>query len=295
MRKGLSILGLLATALFLAGLSGCIHTGFTPPSSDPCAGVTGYFHKTYRWWSHYLYPYELEYEIPKYLYCRSQFADVPRSGGFPWYGNAKLVKWPEDDEFILGLAQDINYHESGYYEKATNTLHFVQALMPYVEDVGDHWQTPVETLVLQNGDCEDGTILFVALLYALRFPVCFGAYWNPVTNKGHSFGLVQVSQEWVDAHTGPFNKCWLEGCWTVLRRTDGTLWAMAETTIDPVLGPIGYWGLGCGTIPEAAWEANTVRMFDVETGADLSPEFQRLEKTCNCSGNRSNLVSKAVP
>ena len=261
---------------------------------DVCAGETGNIRETYCWWGDYFHKWELVWDIPRYLYCRSRFADVPRSGDFPWYGNAKLVKWPEDDEFILELALAINSPYSDYYERATNTLHFVQALMPYVEDVGDYWQTPVETLVLQKGDCEDGTILLVALLYALRFPVCFGAYWNPITQppKGHSFGLVQVSQEWVNAHTGPFNKCWWMGCWTILKRTtDGTLWAMAETTVDPD-GPIDmeYVGLGCGTIPETA----TVKIFDVETGADLSPEFQRLEKPCNCSSNSPNLAPKGV-
>jgi len=84
--------------------------------------------------------------------------------------------------------------------------------------------------------------------------------------------------------------------WTILKRTtDGTLWAMAETTVDPD-GPIDmeYVGLGCGTIPDAAWEAGAVRMFDVETGVDLSPEFQRLELPCNCPSNSPNPAPKAV-
>lgn len=243
---------------------------------DPCGGQTGYIYRECSWWGDYLHKWNLQYGISRYLYCRSEHADVPRFGYFPWYGFAKLVTWPEDDSFVLEFAQTINSPYSNYYEIATNTLHFVQALMPYTPDIGDYWQTPVETLVLKHGDCEDGTILLIALLHALRFPVCFGVYANPTTNRGHAFGLVQVSQEWVDAHEGLFNKCWLIGQWTILRRTtDNTLWAMAETTLDPSLGPLDYGGLGCGTIPDAAWEAGLVKMFDVETGANISSQFEQ--------------------
>lgn len=212
----LSLLG-----LSLIGLYGCISPysdSYYPP--DPCAGETGYFHRVYEWWGDYWNKWRLECDIPRYLYCRSRRADVPRSGDFPWYGLAKLVKWPEDDTFIYQLVREINSPYTDYYKRATNTLHFVQALMPYRPDVGEYWQSPVETLVRQEGDCEDGTILFIALLHSLEFPVCFGTYWDPSRNAGHAFGLVQVSQDWVEAHTVPWNKCYWLYCWTILREKE---------------------------------------------------------------------------
>ncbi len=275
------VLGGAILILCLASLWGCIPDTSPPvppqPNPDPCAGQTGYIQRTYSWWGDYFHQWQLTVEIPRYLYCRAQHANVPRSGDFPWYHNAKLVKWPEDDALIVELAQRLNSPYDDYYRIATNTLHFVQALMPYTLEKGDYAQTPVETLVLQRGDCEDGTILFVALLYALRFPVCFGTYWDPVQQIGHAFGLVQVSREWVEAHSGPFNKCLYTTGWTILMKSDGTLWAMAETTLDPSLGPLDYGGLGCGSIPQAAWDANMVAMFDVETGVNLSAEFRELD------------------
>lgn len=280
-KRGLFAFGIGLASLWLGG---CIRPQYSPgPIGDVCAGHTGYMERTYRWWGDYFHEWELTILIPRYLYCRSIHADVPRTSNFPYYELVQVVQWPDDDEFIRTLAQTINSPYTSYYEIATNTLHFVQYLMPYTHDIGDYWQTPMETLVQQHGDCEDGSILLVSLLSALQFPVCLGVYLEPGAG-GHVFGLVQVSKEWVDAHTGPFNKCWWLGCWTILRRiSDNTLWAMAETTLDPSFEPIfdpRYWGLGCGTIPEAAWEAGLVRMLDIQTGTELTSEFQRYGESC---------------
>lgn len=68
--------------------------------------------------------------------------------------------------------------------------------MPYVYDIEEYWQLPLETLAKMGGDCKDGTILFVSLLMSVNYPVRFGAYLNPVKNEGHSFVFVQVSESW---------------------------------------------------------------------------------------------------
>lgn len=52
-------------------------------------------------------------------------------------------------------------------------LEWVSDNIVYKEDmdtwgVGDYWQTPEETIVLRTGDCEDFTILAMALLYSIE-------------------------------------------------------------------------------------------------------------------------------
>jgi len=51
-------------------------------------------------------------------------------------------------------------------------LEWVSDNITYKEDldtwgVGDYWQTPEETMILRTGDCEDFTVLAMALLYSV--------------------------------------------------------------------------------------------------------------------------------
>jgi transglutaminase-like putative cysteine protease len=219
--------------------------------------VTGYTAKYYTW-RYWLTTKAVRCYIPNYLLCRSQHADelagIPRSGFFfPYTGYWQVINWPEDDAFLRDLADAINSGLTDYYEIATNTLHFVEALMPYTPDPEerDFWQTPTETLYLQTGDCEDGAILYVALLRALGYPVYFGVYVK-LSGKGHVFAWVEVAKSWVDWCESRPNKCRdLLGCWTIAV-VNGKYYAMAETTVDPSIESRGYWGLGCGYIPPDA-------------------------------------------
>ena len=238
-----------------SGWSAALSVTITP--RDPCAGVTGYTPKYYTW-RYQLTTQTLRCYIPNYLICRSQHADelagIPRNGPFPYAGVWQLVNWPEDDTFLRDLVKAINSGLTDYYEIATNTLHFVEALMPYTREVGDYWQTPVETLYLQTGDCEDGAILYVALLRALGYPVYFGSYLALTKDGwvGHVFAWVEVAKSWVDWCESRPNKCRdLLGCWTIAV-VNGKYYAMAETTVDPSIESWGYWGLGCGCIPPGA-------------------------------------------
>ncbi|MEN3009979.1 MAG: transglutaminase family protein [Candidatus Bipolaricaulaceae bacterium] len=185
----------------------------------------------------------LTWEIPRYLFCLSQAAPLPRRGE-PWR-IVELINWREDDVFLWRLAKAINQDLTDYYVIATNTLYFVQRSIRYIQEKDDYWQTPVETLYLGHGDCEDTTILYVALLAALGFPVAFGHY------PGHMFALVPVHPSWVERRTTVFNKCLLQNKWAIFRRTfDQSLWAIAETACDPIYWLIGAAGLGCGFVPK---------------------------------------------
>lgn len=249
-------------------LGGCTVTTsqFVAPS-DPCADTTGYVYRTYRW-RYRLVEYTWEVDLPKYLICRSENADVPRSRGYPYYGLWELVHWSEDDEWIRYIVESINAIETvtDYYSLATNTLHFVQAMMPYrydiyAYDVGDYWALPLETLDRQAGDCEDGTILYVSLMRALGYPVYFGVY------PGHVFAFVKVSRDWTEWAASKPNKCLMMNAWTIAIM-NGEYYAMAETTIDPSITTLGYWGLGCGQIPQEYWEQGLVQILDQITGSN---------------------------
>jgi len=272
------LLGSALLIVLLLSPAGCIYVGEGGGGgnsgggpTDPCAGVTGTTYREY-YWRYHLEDWQLSYYLPNYLICRSQHAAVPRKGA--WSGFAQLITWPEDDQLILQFARTVNSVEGGltdYYEIATNTLHFVQGMMPYVSDIGEYWQLPVETLYRKGGDCEDGAILYVALLKSLNFPVFFGVYPGTSNHPGHAFAFVEVSYEWVEAQeTKIFNKCLLMNCWTVLYDPDtGRCYAMAETTIDPNIMSLGYWGLGCGSLPQDC----PIRMIDPTTGRDITPPY----------------------
>ena len=257
-------------------LGTCFHLLTNGETTNQCIYQTGSVLQIFDWWADYLTPKHLEWLIPRYLFCLSQFAFLPRSG--PISSVTKLIIWEEDDWFLESLARAINSDYLGnvnanYYKIATNTLFFVQRVITYAHETDEYWQTPIETLMLRKGDCEDSTILYVALLYALRFPVAFGGYYDPVQNKAHLFGLVQVHPTWVTERSGLFNKCWPDRWTIVWRRNDNTVWAIAETTYNPKYWLIGAGGLGCGYIPTAAWQSGNVWMIDMTGRVYFPPEL----------------------
>lgn len=241
--------------------------------ADPCATVTGDLEMEYEW-RYELLPKKVVLQVPRSALCASRAAAVPRTSprGYPYSGLERLVGWAGDDALLGKLAREINKDfpdpYTNYYEIATNTLHFVQALMPYTKDAGDRWQMPVETLVLQEGDCEDGAVLYVALMQSLGLSdsVRLGVY------EGHVFALVEVTADWkTKIETVCPNKCLdlLSNSWTVVQCADERLWALAETTVDPSSQTLGYTGLGCGRIPESLWTSGKVAMLAPDTGQPI--------------------------
>jgi hypothetical protein len=238
-------------------------------SADPCATSSGETAAEYMW-TYQLLPKTLSAKIPAELLCRSEKADLPKANqGFPYSQLESLTAWRGDDSFLAQLARDINRGYTDYYEVAANTLHFVQALMPYTSDIGDYWQLPVETLARQKGDCEDGAVLYVALMQSLGYSesVRLGVY------EGHVFALVEVTSDWkTKIETFSANKCLdvLPNSWTIVQAGDTRLWAIAETTVDPSWHTLGYTGLGCGSVPEESWQRGRVFMLAPDTGDPIS-------------------------
>jgi len=88
-----------------------------------------------------------------------------------------ISRWvTPDDSLVMELASTI---------KSTNNtgkaleLYCIVTSMDYIEDCGDYWQTPEETIIRGAGDCEDFTFLLASLFIAagLEKPaVMFGSY-----------------------------------------------------------------------------------------------------------------------
>ena len=236
----------------------------TTPLEDPCAGQNGSLDRQYAW-RYRLLPNEVSTQIPAGLLCRSEHANVARDPDHPYSGFESCVSWGDDDGFLAQLAREINRGLEDYYAQATNTLHFVQGLMPYTLEAGDYWQLPLETLARKAGDCEDGAILYVALMQGLGYTdsVRLGVY------PGHVFAWVEVTSGWKFSTDWAPNKCRYGDKWAVAQSSDGRLWAMAETTVDPSLLTLGYYGLGCGFIPKEHWDNGEVLMLAPGTGEPM--------------------------
>ena len=74
-----------------------------------------------------------------------------------------------------------------------NILLWVNKNIVYVTDTKahallDYWQTPLETLQLRTGDCEDGASLILALAFVCGIPADrYWLQWGSVIGGGHAY------------------------------------------------------------------------------------------------------------
>lgn len=218
-----------------------------------CSGRIGTVERKFSWEGK-----SLTLSLSRKNICKSQQANIPRIESSPHQSPQALteaVRWEVDDKWMEKLFEEINRNVNGYYEVADNTIHFVQDIVTYTGETPDYWQTPYETLNTKMGDCEDGAILLASLLRAGGYQVALG------THPGHAFVWVKVSPKWVDkVESGVLNKCPLLDIWEIAKSQEES-YAMAETAIDPNLSTLGYWGLGCGSIPQKYWDQGEVKLF----------------------------------
>jgi len=87
-------------------------------------------------------------------------------------------------------------------------LHFVQEHIRYVRDVVgvETLQTPVQTLRLAQGDCDDQSILLASLLMAAGHPARFVALGQEPNTFSHVLVQSKIGGEWVWCE--PINKGW---------------------------------------------------------------------------------------
>lgn len=93
--------------------------------------------------------------------------------------------------------------ERSHYGQARAILKFVQDRIKYMEDVlgVETLQTPLQTLRLGHGDCDDKSILFASLMLAIGKPVKFVAIGRTKGRFQHVFPQVKIGSDWVSAET----------------------------------------------------------------------------------------------
>jgi len=141
-----------------------------------------------------------------------------------WY---KYVTDPYDDDYVDYLASELEramrdrYGSVSwlYYKVLQFALDFVTAAIPYTEDTNpEEWpRYPVETLVVEKGDCEDTSILYISLVRSLGH----GAHL--LILPGHVAASVEVDWSFIDTAAYPVG--WYE--------YQERYYAFVETTGDP--------------------------------------------------------------
>ena len=105
-------------------------------------------------------------------FLKSFDRDVPRH-------STKIVPVPMElidpnDPYVQGIAQYLDELTEGrtQFVKACVALHFVQTGICYESDsrlygCSEWWASPVETLYMQRGDCEDKAVLYISICLAM--------------------------------------------------------------------------------------------------------------------------------
>lgn len=93
--------------------------------------------------------------------------------------------------------------ERSIYGQARAVLRFVQNRIKYLEDVYgvETLQSPIQTLRLGHGDCDDKSILFAAMMLSIGKAVRFVAIGRTKERFEHVFPQVKVGSKWLSAET----------------------------------------------------------------------------------------------
>lgn len=118
---------------------------------------------------------------------------------------AEISAHYKSDSFIRELALHIvkNVPERSWHGEARAILRFVQERIRYVPDVlgVETLQTPIQTLRLGQGDCDDKSILFASLAMAIGKPCKFIAIGRIKGRFEHVFPQILIGDKWVSAET----------------------------------------------------------------------------------------------
>lgn len=137
-----------------------------------------------------------------------------------------------DDGVIADIVSELDRYTVGLtnLQKAMVVLAFVQDAIDYETDKNlynqeEFWATPMESLFLGYGDCEDGSILFVSIASAMGIDcgfVTFGSDHAGTDGTGHM--SIAVALEDGESISG-------ENVATFV--VDGITYAYGETAVDP--------------------------------------------------------------
>lgn len=112
------------------------------------------------------------------------------------YKSAPLIR-----ELALSLTQ--NLPQKDWAGEASAILKFVQDQIRYVMDVAgvETLQSPIQTLRLASGDCDDKSVLAATLLQAINHPVKFVAVGREKGRYTHVFPQTKIGQKWLTMET----------------------------------------------------------------------------------------------
>jgi transglutaminase-like putative cysteine protease len=120
------------------------------------------------------------------------------------YKTAPLVR--ETALKVLGRVPEKNWRA-----ECAALLAYVQEHVKYVRDVlgVETLQTPVQTLRLRRGDCDDQSMLLAALLMSVGHPARFVAVGSETNTFCHVLVQTKIGADWVWCE--PINRGWPMG------------------------------------------------------------------------------------
>lgn len=117
------------------------------------------------------------------------------SGAVVGISPTKMYVWNDD---LVKVVEDNKLYNMPMKQKIYTIWDIVCRRLKYRWDTqGEDWQFPPATWYLKEGDCEDGTVLFVTLCMLAGVDSgkvfnCCGLVGDPVSGSGHSFPIVYL-------------------------------------------------------------------------------------------------------
>lgn len=179
--------------------------------------VTGDVTRTYEWtFDKKTYSIELDIDYDDLLYARGiykaserqQESSHVRDKTFVTYSYTDKVMAPYMEELVDKLVKELNKNYSTVSE--STLLGYLLAFTQYIEYQSDeeymgtseYWKFPLETLYDQGGDCEDTSILFIALAHECRTVYNMSYKVALQLLPGHMAGAVKLTTS-VTKNTNP--------------------------------------------------------------------------------------------
>lgn len=113
----------------------------------------------------------------------------------------KLVKDYRRNRTVRELALHLVRHlqQKNFYGEVEAIHHFVKEKIRYVKDIKnvETLQSPLQTLRLKAGDCDDKSILVASLLESIGHPTRFLAVGFKANSLSHVFVQTKIGNKWV--------------------------------------------------------------------------------------------------
>lgn len=117
----------------------------------------------------------------------------------------RFARQYKKDPGIMTLARQLCDHlpDKDYGAEMTCLQHFVRDQIRYVRDIHEveTLQTPIRTLEIRSGDCDDKSTLLAALLASVGFPTRFVAVGFKDGPYSHVLAEAQLGTRWIPLET----------------------------------------------------------------------------------------------